>query len=190
MDGNRLRRGTDTHLRDDAPAADQRLRFAGLTMDNINIRNKTFTLSQFSDSGFKQAQFEDCTFNHGRFERCYFRKASFTRISFIGCTFNDCRFDEAQFTQCHFDYAEFYNCHITYRQLSHTLPSADNVLRLLARNLRVNATNRGQTEDYREFLMQEIQATERHNGTTIERRSIERIYSIGTSTLPRTVSAV
>src|SRR5262249_23511355 len=111
MQSSRFRRGTEMQLREVSPAAEQRLKFGNLQLDEARILNKTFTLSQFGDSGFKLAQFEDCAFNHSRFERCYFRKAVFTRVSFIGCTFTDCRFDEAQFSQCQLDYAEFYNCH-------------------------------------------------------------------------------
>jgi hypothetical protein len=163
MSKDHLRRGNEDQLRAGGPTTEQKLRFEDCALDGAGIREKNLHLSQFGDCGFKNAAFEDCAFNHSRFERCYFRKATFNRVSFIGCTFHDCRFDEAQFTDCQFDYAEFFNCQITYRQLVHTLPPTDNVVRALARNLRVNSEGRGQTEDYREFLMREIRATENHN---------------------------
>lgn len=135
---------------------------AGWKCDGLKVKEKTVQRSRLTDCGFKGAEFEECSFNHSYFERCYFRKARFSSVSFIGCHFRDCRFDEAAFTECHFDRAEFHNCSITFAQLRHSLPAFENVLRELARNLRVNAQNRGASEDSREFLLQEIRASELH----------------------------
>lgn len=136
---------------------------SGANCDGFKIGEKTLQRSRLTDCGFKNAEFEDCNFNHSYFERCYFRKARFSKVSFVGCHFRDCRFDEAAFTECHFDRAEFHNCSVTYTQLRSCLPTFENVLRELARNLRVNAQNRGATEDSRQFLLQEIQASETYH---------------------------
>jgi hypothetical protein len=145
------------------PLASESLTIKDLKCDQASIKEKTLLRSALLTSGFRQAEFEDCVFNHSYFERCYFRKARFTNVSFVGCLFKDCRFDEAEFRGCKLDRAEFHNCSITYAQLAPCLPSEENLLRELARNLRVNAQNRGQTEDCRRFLLAEIQASERHN---------------------------
>ena len=141
----------------------QREILSGASLDNAVITEKTVLRSRFLESGFLKAQFRDCTFNHSYFERCYFRQAQFSDTSFIGCQFRDCRFDEAAFSACHFDHAEFDNCAITYSQLANSLPGFHNVLWELARNLRVNAQNRGATEDSRAFLLQEIRASATHH---------------------------
>ncbi len=136
---------------------------AKLKCDRAQIKEKNILRSRCIDIGFKESRFEDCVFNHTHFERCYFRKAILQDVNFTGCVFRDCRFDEAEFVNCHFDYAEFQNCSVTYEQIAPCLPTQENILWKLARNLRVNAQNRGQTEDYRKFLLKELNASEAYN---------------------------
>lgn len=143
-------------------ASFERAELANSQGDSKTIKEKTVQRSRFLELGFVEATFEDCVFNHSYFERCHFRKAQFINVSFINCFFRDCRFDEAGFIDCHFDYAEFDNCAVTYEQLASCLPAQENVLWRLARNLRVNASRRGQTEDYRRFLLAEIGASEKY----------------------------
>lgn len=147
----------------DGACSRERLVLTNELFDNGNIREKTVQRSRFVELGFKGAHFEDCIFNHSYFERCHFRKAFFKTVSFTNCFFRDCRFDEAEFLDCQFNFAEFENCSVTYDQLKSCLPTMENILWKLARNLRVNAQNRGQTEDYRKFLLAEIRASETHN---------------------------
>ncbi len=148
--------------------AEQPLTIARVTVERLDcnglaLRDKNVLLSQFSFVGFKDTHFQHCVFNHSYFDRCYFRKARFEDVSFVGCTFKDCRFGEAEFENCKFDEAEFENCSVTYEQLAPTLPLRQNVRWRLARNLRVNSQNRGQTEDARKFLLVELGASETHN---------------------------
>lgn len=154
---------TPKALLEPTPLAVQGETLANLTCDGKIIKEKTILRSRFLDLGFKRTKFEDCLLNHGHFERCHFRKAQFTNVNFTGCFFRDCRFDDAEFVNCHFDYAEFHNCSVTFEQLRSCLPVQENVLWKLARNLRVNAQNRGLTEDYRKFLLAEITASETYN---------------------------
>jgi hypothetical protein len=141
----------------------ERQSVAGKDLTGLTVEDKTLRLSEFRDLGFLKTVIRNCRFNHSRFERCYFRKAKIDTTTFLGCTFKDCNFDEAQFTNCVFDYAEFENCSITFEQLKNTLPQHDNKLRDLARNLRINAQNRGMGEEYRKFLNTELKASERFN---------------------------
>lgn len=163
MQNEETGKNSKEYITDPNPQTSQYFRLSNGNFDGQKVVKKTFTHSHFTALGFKEAKFEDCVFNHSLFERCYFRKAMFERVSVVGCTFRDCRFDEAQFINCTLDYAEFFNSQITFRQLSNTLPATDNVLRALAMNLRVNAQERGLTEDCRKFLMIETHATEHHN---------------------------
>jgi hypothetical protein len=144
-------------------ASFERVILANFEMDSKIIKQKTVLRSRFLELGFVEATFEDCVFNHSYFERCHFRKAQFSKVSFLNCFFRDCRFDEAAFIDCYFAYAEFDNCSVTYEQLAPCLPPQENLLWRLARNLRVNSARRGQTEDYRRFLLAEINASERYN---------------------------
>ena len=131
--------------------------------DGSSIHDKEIVESRFVDIGFKASTIENCRFSHNLFERCYFKDASFTRVSFTGCDFKDCRFDDATFEDCTLDRAEFQNCSIRYDQIEPCFPRYNNVLWALARNLRVNAQNRGQWEEYRLFLLREIKASSNHN---------------------------
>lgn len=141
----------------------ERVFLKGEYCGGAKIKNKTLVLSHFVEIGFKGSEFEDCIFSHSYFERCYFRKASLTEVTLTGCTFRDCNFDGAQFINCNLDYAEFDNCSVTFRQIQSCLPSQVNVLRDLTRNLRVNAQNRGQSEDYRNLLLEEMKASRAYN---------------------------
>lgn len=114
-------------------------------------------------ASFLSSQFKNCTFSHCFFERCYFRKSSFTHVSFTGCRFVDCAFSGASFDQCDLSFTSYSNCSITYRQVEKCLPDQQNVLHDLARELRMNAQNRGDKENVRLFLRQELLASERHN---------------------------
>ncbi len=149
-------------LQVEGPRTWEREQLSSSNCDGFKIREKGVQRSRLTDCGFKDAELEDCSFNHSYFERCYFRKARFFKVSFVGCHFRDCRFDDAVFSECHFERAEFHNCSVTFSQLQSCLPSFENVLREFARNLRVNAQNRGATEDSRAFLLEEIRASEIH----------------------------
>ena len=132
-------------------------------LDSRLIGNKSVKLSRFLDIGFKGSDIADCNFNHGRFERCYFRNAKFRNVSLKNCSFKDCNFHEATFVDCHFDYSEFENCNITFEQLENCFPPFENLRMELARNLRINAQNRGDPADYRKFLKIEISASKVYN---------------------------
>ena len=150
-------------LKSDKPFTAANIVIDRLDCNALALEDKKISLSRFSYVGFKGTHFVNCSFNHSYFDRCYFRKARFTNVSFVGCTFTDCRFGEAEFDICSFDEAEFDNCSIAYEQLSSSLPTRQNVLWRLARSLRVNSQNRGQTEDARKFLLVELKASETHN---------------------------
>ena len=136
--------------------------FQGESYDKASLVGKDLRLCHFSSIGFKEAKVNDCTFNHSTFERCYFRKTDFSGVSFVGCTFRDCSFDDASFSECQLAHAEFFNCAVRYDQIEHCLPVWENTLRLLARSLRVNSQLRGDADDSRRFLLQEVRASETH----------------------------
>jgi hypothetical protein len=143
--------------------AKERVSLKGENCDGRRIKGKTLLRSHFIEIAFKGSEFEECIFSHSYFERCYFRKATLNEVTLNGCVFRDCNFDGAQFINCQLDYAEFHNCSVTFSQIQSSLPARENVLRELARNLRVNAQDRGQSEDYRKFLLEEMKASKTYN---------------------------
>ena len=147
----------------EGPVTQEKVSLEGTDFGGRSIREKTLLRSHFIEIGFKGTEFEECIFSHSYFERCYFRKATLNEVTLTGCVFRDCNFDAAQFTNCQLDYAEFHNCSVTFSQIQSSLPARENVLRELARNLRVNAQNRGQPEDYRKFLLEEMKASKAYN---------------------------
>ena len=135
------------------------------TLDNKDIRDKAVRLSLLKNIGFKKAKLQDCKIQHSFIENCYFRETEFTNVSLVGSRFTNCNFDKASFSDCSLDYAEFFNCSITYEQVQSCLDRLNekpNVLRDLARSLRLNAQQRGQMDDSRKFLMAELKASATH----------------------------
>src|ERR1700736_1994281 len=138
-------------------------RHSRLTGDGLRFRGDSFRLAVFEDCGFKSARFEQVAFRHVVFRNCYFRAAYFDQCKFIGCRFYDCSFHSASFRNCQLDYSEFYNCDIAFSQVRHALPIEPNLRLYSARNLRMNAQNRGASSDARLLLLEELKSTRRHN---------------------------
>jgi hypothetical protein len=122
--------------------------------------------SRFSDLNCLGVDFETVHFGGGSFDSCYFRNSKFHLVNFTGCRFRDCRFDGATFSSCDLKYAEFHNCNITYAQVANCLPEWHNARRNLARALRVNAQERGEMDESRRFLLEELRASKIHNRKT------------------------
>lgn len=132
--------------------------YSRLTISHKDLRGESITGCSFLD-----AQLTNCSFSHCYFERCYFRRANFAHVSFTGSRFVECSFEQATFEQCDLSYASYADCSITHKQIARCLPNRQNVLHELARTLRVNAQNRGDKENARLFLREELLASEEHN---------------------------
>lgn len=132
--------------------------FRDVQFDSAHLLPETITFATVTDCGFKGTRFDRLSFKFVTFVRCYFRDASFTTVEFEGCRFIDCNFHGAQFTASSLDYSEFANCNLTFDQVRECLPVRDNIRLPLARNLKSNASARGDTDDAREFLLVELTA--------------------------------
>lgn len=150
-------------LLDGLPATEVARREKTKDASRLVFSHKEIRGLSFVGATFLNSQFENCTFSHCFFERCYFRKSSFARVNFTGSRFVDCTFSQAAVDQCNLAYTSYTNCSIAYRQIATCLPDQQNVLHELARELRMNAKNRGDRENGRLFLRQELLASERHN---------------------------
>jgi hypothetical protein len=131
--------------------------------DNAQFPPEDIIFTTIADCGFKAALFDRLTFRFVSFKRCYFRDALFNRVKFEGCRFIDCTFHGAILTNCSLDYSEFTNCNVTFGQVRNCWPAWDNVRLPLARNLKTNALNRGDTDDARAFLLVELRALRQVN---------------------------
>jgi len=131
--------------------------------DNANFGPEDIVFATVEDCGFKAALFDRLSFSFVTFVRCYFRDAAFNRVKFEGCRFIDCNFHGARLINCSFDYSEFSNCNVTFDQIKDSLPRWDNVRLIIARNLKTNASGRGEVDDARAFLLVELRALLRVN---------------------------
>jgi len=137
---------------------------ADRSFDGASFRNLTVRFADYSGCGFLRRHFDGAKVAHSRFTDCYFREADFTDAEFTNCVFVDCNFDYAVFVRTRLPHSQFQNCSMTFEQLRQCLALHDDNLRWeVARNLKVNAINRGMSDDARSFLLVELRASERHN---------------------------
>jgi len=129
----------------------------------LTISHKEARGESFVGVTFLNGELRNCSFSHCHFKRCYFRKTHFNHAAFIGSRFVDCSFDQATFDGCDLSYTSYANCSISYQQVKPCLPDRQNVLHDLARDLRVNAQNRGDKTNVRHFLREELRASREHN---------------------------
>lgn len=143
----------------------KRRRLHNLTFDHqVLSANTAVSFSDYSGCGFLETDLNKRIFRHCSFTNCYLRSATLDECQFWHCTFTDCNFTGASFFGSRLDYSEFRNCSVTYSQLRDCMPLHQlNVRHDLAQNLKMNATNRGESEDARSFLLVELDASERFN---------------------------
>jgi hypothetical protein len=140
---------------------DAAARGASRNASGLTFTQKTLDRAEFVNVNFMDTKFEHCRLRYGYFERCYFRRTSFNGTELTGSRFRECNFHGASFDEkCDLEYAEFRDCKITFRQVQRALPHRENILHELARNLRINAHQRGDSDDYRQFLRVELRASE------------------------------
>jgi hypothetical protein len=141
-----------------------RARVTDTIFDHSNFSNLTLRFADYTGCGFLHSRFAGARVAHTRFTNCYFRLADFTDAEFTNCVFADCNFDGAVFVRTRFPHSQFQNCGVTFQQLQQCLELHDvNLRRDLAQNLKVNAQNRGRSDDARSFLLVELRASEQHN---------------------------
>lgn len=128
--------------------------------DNVKISDVNISASSFVRIGMKGAEIKDSSFTQSNFEDSYFRKAAFNNVHFTGSSFRFCNFDKASFQACDFRYCSFYHCKLPKDEIIACLPSESNLRRDLARNLRANYEMIGDKKSADTFLDIENQANE------------------------------
>ncbi len=142
------------------PASGQLFLFSDQQQDRMKIAGVNICASSFMRLGLKEADVKDCSFTQSNFEDCYFRKAIFKNVRFTGSIFRFCNFDKVSFQACDFRYCSFYNCKLPKDEMISCLPPEPNLRRDLARNLRANSEMIGDKKAADTFLDIEIKSTE------------------------------
>lgn len=145
--------------------------FGASRLDTKDIFNADFKHCTFSNISFKEARIKSGNFLNCTFIGCYFRRAELVSSSFIGCRFIDCQFARVVVKSCNFSYSLFRRCQIAIEELEHSLPSEPNIREALTRNLSIESSKLGLSDQARLYRMAEIRAREQHLKAAIEGRS-------------------
>ncbi|MBI2968385.1 MAG: pentapeptide repeat-containing protein [Bacteroidetes bacterium] len=107
----------------------------------------------------KKIEFENVNFSFTHFEDCYFRNCKFIRCKFKGTKFKSSILRGSEFKGCEFDYSDFSSTIIDLDQISKNLPSHENIRRELARNLKKNFIQIGDSDGVNFFVTDELLTT-------------------------------
>lgn len=110
----------------------------------------------------KKQRFECVSFRYTIFENCYLRDCKFINCDFTGAMFVDTNLRGATFDGSKFDYARFTRTLIGPAVLDRYRTDYENVLLELARNLRANFGQLGDTDGVNRAIVAELRATRLH----------------------------
>ena len=128
----------------------------------LDVSNADFKNSLFIRLVAKEKRFEKVDFKYTIFDTCYLRNCVFDSCDFTGCRFSGSNFYGAKFSGCKFDYAIFERTIISSEILDSGLPPLENLKLKLARTLRMNYQQIGDTIAVNKAIMVELAATETH----------------------------
>ncbi len=132
-------------------------RAIGRDLDGESLRN-----CQFERLVATKKRFKDCDFSFSQFESAYLRNCSFDSCKFVGCKFVNSNLRGCRFEGCTFDYAEFSQTQIDPDILDVGLPGHENLQQKMARTLRVNFQQIGDTVSANKAIRVELSATRVH----------------------------
>ena len=141
-------------------------RLDGSTIDRTSYEHCTFANLSFKEVSLRNGSFLDCVF-----VGCYFRRVEFVNCRFIGCRFFDCNFAHAAVMSCDFRYTVFRGCQIAHSEMEHSLPSEPNLRENLARNLALESSRLGLSQERRSYRMTEIRAHEEYLNAAFQAKS-------------------
>lgn len=110
----------------------------------------------------KGITFQHISFRYTIFEQCYFRECRFEHCDFTGALFVDLNFRNSTFPHSTFDYARFTRTLIGHDIVTRHMPGYENVQLELAKNLRANYAQIGDTEGVNRAIIAELRATRVH----------------------------
>ena len=136
--------------------------FAGPLLDKQEIENADYRHCTFLDASFKEAILRGCSFLNCVFVGCYFRRTTLKGCRFVGCRFYDCQFPNAILHGCDFRFSLFKSCQVSFSEMEHSLPSPPNLKEQLCRNLAIQSSSLGLSDDARRYRRSELSAREEH----------------------------
>ena len=155
----------------EAPYAGTDKTFASQRHDATAIKSPSYEHCTFANFSFKEAKFENGNFLDCVFIGCYFRRAELTNCHFVGCRFFDCNFNHVALKSCDFRFSIFRRCQVTYSEIEYSLPREPNMREELARNLSVESSRLGLSQEARRYRIAEIRAHEEHLRAAISGKS-------------------
>lgn len=136
--------------------------YAGQRLDGVNVNGASYEHCTFANLSFKEVLLENAEFLDCVFIGCYFRRAQLANCRFVGCRFFDCNFAHVAIKSCDFKYAMFRGCQISFSEMHYSLPPEPNLREELARNLALESSRLGLSQEARRYRMVEIRAHEEH----------------------------
>jgi hypothetical protein len=110
----------------------------------------------------KKVHFRGVSFMYCVFEDCYFRDCRFEDCNFTGATFRNSNLRGSNFDGSRFDYCRFSHTLVPASIIERHMPGYENVALELARSLRVNYAQVGDTDGVNKAISAELDATRIH----------------------------
>ncbi len=130
--------------------------------DGSPIGHVTYDRSRFRFATAKKVHFRGVTFKYCVFEDCYFRDCRFEDCDFTGATFRNSNLRGSSFDGSRFDYCRFSHTLVPISIIERHMPGYENVALELARSLRVNYAQVGDTDGVNKAISAELDATRVH----------------------------
>jgi hypothetical protein len=132
------------------------------TPDGLPIRKENYERTRFRVVAAKSVHFQGVSFKYSLFEDCYFRDCRFEDCDFTGASFRNSNLRGSTFDGSRFDYCRFSHTLVSPIILERHMPGYENVALELARALRVNYAQTGDSAGVNKAISAELDATRIH----------------------------
>lgn len=129
---------------------------------SADVQGGAFTNFLFVRLVAKGRRFTNVDFRYAIFDSCYLRACSFDQCDFTGCRFLNSNLHQSTFSGCKFDYAVFERTLVSSEVLDNSCPGPENLKQRLARTLRMNFQQLGDSVAVNKAIHVELEATESH----------------------------
>lgn len=126
------------------------------------VEGHNFEKTRFKFVAAKQTHFRQVSFIFCVFEDCYFRDCRFEDCDFTGAVFRNSTLRGSTFDGCKFPYCRFSHTLVGHAILERNMPGFENVALELARSLRVNFSQLGDSVGVNMAVSAELEATRVH----------------------------
>ncbi|HEY4249230.1 MAG TPA: pentapeptide repeat-containing protein [Lacunisphaera sp.] len=130
--------------------------------DGTPVRKENHERTRFRVVSAKGVHFQGVSFKYCLFEDCYFRDCRFEDCDFTGASFRNSNLRGSTFDGSRFDYCRFAHTLVPQVVLERHMPGYENVALELARALRVNYAQTGDSVGVNKAISAELDATRIH----------------------------